>query len=281
MLNKFSMCIFVCIFSLLVFAQQKAPVQISKENAEILKKNEALKPPLLPQEPIVAKEKSDAEDEGLKGKVKQVVDEREEQSGGAREISHVMYFNERGNFLERDYYSQGNLYLITTYGYIDGKRVAKGKYIESENDAALRVAPLKPKNEEPLKKADTRFDYSLEYKYVNGKLAQTQMISNRDEAGMRYVYNHTNNQIEKLVYTKEGDLNQKYLVILDKEGNITEEIFFGLKNVDIYGDSKHRYTYEFDKRGNWIKKTASIELTKNGITSSSPGYVKHRTIIYY
>lgn len=277
MLTKFSKCIFVFVLSSVIFAQQTVPVSVSKENAEILKKNEALRPPLLPQEPIVAKEKSDADDEGLKGKVKQVVDEL----GEARRLSYVMYFSEKGNFIEKDYYSEGNVYLINVYGYLDGKRVVKSKYIESENDNMPRLALPKSKADEPLKKADTRYDYSLEYKYVNGKLAQTRLISNRDEPGMRYVYNHAKNQVERLVYTKEGDLNQKYLVTLDKDGDEIEEIYFGLTNVDIYGDRKYRYTYEFDDRGNWIKKTATGEVTKNGITSALTGYVKYRTITYY
>src|ERR1044072_27530 len=241
MFNKFSLCIFVCVFSLFVFAQQKTPVSISKENAEILKKVAAMRPPLLPQEPVVAKEKSDAEDEGLKGKVKQVIEELEYQSGEARRLSYVAHFNEKGNFIERDYYSQGNVYSIVMYGYMDGKRAAKSKYIESEDDNSPRIAAPQTKTSKPLKEADTRYDYSLEYKYVKGKLAQMQLISNRGEPGMRYVYNHSNNQIERLVYTRDGELNQKYLITLDKDGNEIEETFFGLQTVDIYGDRKYRY----------------------------------------
>lgn len=110
MFNIFLTCTLVCLFSLFGCAQQKITVQISKENAEILKKNEALKPPYLPQQPIVAKEKSDAEDEGLKGKVKQVIEERES-SSGSRKLSDVMFFDERGSFLDRDYFdSMGSLF---------------------------------------------------------------------------------------------------------------------------------------------------------------------------
>jgi hypothetical protein len=281
MFCKILMCLFVGVFALSACAQQKAPAQISKENSEILNKTEALKPPLLPQESIVAKEKTDAEDEGFKGKVKQVIEEWQELSSGVKVILHVMYFNEKGNFVERDYYSQGKPDLIEMYGYIDGKRVVKSKYIESENNTMPRPAVPKNKIEEPLKTADSRYNYSLEYKYVNGNLAQTQMISNRGDLGMRFVYKYTNNQVEKLFYTKEGDLNQKYLVTFDKGGNVVEEIFFGLKNVDIYGDHKQGYKYEFDKLGNWIKQTATRETIKNGISSTMPGYIKYRTIIYY
>lgn len=283
MFCKILTCLFIGVFTLSACAQQKALTQISKENVEILKKTEALKPPLLPQEPVVVKEKTDAEDEGLKGKVKQVIEEWQELSSGSKVISHVMYFNEKGKFVERDYYYQGKPDLIEMYGYIDGKRVVKSKYIESEKDAMAPPPPVMPKSkiEEPLKTADTRYDYSFEYKYVNGRLTEKQLISNRGDLGTRNVYNYANNQVEELVYAKGGDLNQKYLVTFDKDGNEIEKIFFGLKNVDIYGDRKQRYDYEFDNKGNWIKQTATREITRNGTTSTQPGYIKYRTIIYY
>ncbi|HEX8399529.1 MAG TPA: hypothetical protein VF644_18990 [Pyrinomonadaceae bacterium] len=246
-----------------------------------MKKNEALKPPPLPQNPVIAKEKSDAEDEGLKGKVKQVTEELEESSGN-RKLSDVMSFDERGNFLERDYFdSRGNVDSINMYGYIDGKRVVKSKYISHDYDPPAPPPLKKTETGDPVKKADTRYDYSFQYKYANGKLTERQLISNTDELVTRYVYNHSNDKIEKLVYSKNGDLNQKFSVALDKNGNVIEEVFFGLKNADIYGDSKYFYTYEFDGRGNWIKKTATGELIRNGKVSAIPKYVKYRTIIYY
>ena len=195
-----------------------------------------------------------------------------------------MYFNEKGNFVERDYYSDGNLYLIMMYGYIDGKRVGKSKYYDSESDnppPPPKPAPQPARSDELLKPADTRYEHSLEYKYVNGKLSEKRLFSNRGELGMRYVYNHTPNQVEELVYTKEGNLNQKFLVTFDKDGNAIEKIFFGLTNYDFYGDHKQRYTNEFDNQANWIKQTATAEVTKNGVSKPKPSYEKYRTITYY
>ena len=71
MFNKLSAYIFICVFSSLIFAQDRVPASTSKSNPETQKKVEPVKPPALPQAPVVAKEKSDAADEGLKGKVKQ------------------------------------------------------------------------------------------------------------------------------------------------------------------------------------------------------------------
>ena len=255
-------------------------------DAEMQKKVEAMKPAALPQAPVVPKLKSDAEDEGLKGKVKKIAQESEDLSGTSsvqgRKLSSVTYFNEKGNYLERDLYdSQGNPFQITMYGYIDGKRVSNSKTIRYEYDPPAPMAMPKAKSEEPIKKADDRYEYSFEYKYAGGKLAEKQMFFNNGKKGMRYVYNRVNNQVEELVYTTEGELNQKYLVTLDKDENEIEEIKFGLSNYKFYGDRKYRYVYEFDEKGNWIKRTTLTEVTENGVASFKPTSVTYRTITYF
>jgi hypothetical protein len=254
-------------------------------DAEIHRKYEEMKPLPLPQTPKVVKETSDAQDDGLKGKVKKIVEEREEISEGRielRKISHVYFYNESGNFIESDYYDwKGNPFEIVVYGYIDGKRVSTSKSTSYEYDPPP-AAPSKPKFDDgnPVK-PDNRYQRSYEYKYVNGNLVEEQLVSNSGKKGMRYVYNRKENQIETLVFTSEGELNQKYLATIDKNGNEIEEILFGLKNKDIYGDRKYRYNYEFDKQGNWIKMVATIETNENGVTSFKSAYVKYRTITYW
>jgi hypothetical protein len=148
--------------------------------AELQRKFEAMKPPALPQEPVVTKEKTDAQDENLKGKVKRIVAESEDLSGTwsvqGRKPSSVTYFNEKGNYVERDLYdSQGKPFQITMYGYIDGKRVSNSKTTNYEYDPPPMAMP-KSKTDEPVKKSDPRYEYSFEYKYEDGKLAEKQMF---------------------------------------------------------------------------------------------------------
>lgn len=250
----------------------------------IQKKYETMKPAPLPQEPVVPKVKSDAEDEGLKGKIKKIVEEREDIHEGnvqKKEISHVYYFNQSGNFTQRDYYdSQGNPFQITVYGYIDGKRVSKSKTVRYEYDPPPMAAPKNNNNESQLKR-DLRYDYGYEYQYSDGYLAEETLILNNGNKGMRYVYNHKNNQIEKLVYTTDGELNQKYLSLLDDNGNEIEKITFDLSKAQYYGNRKYRYEYEFDAKGNWIKQTGKKEVIENGVASYKIEYVKYRTITYW
>lgn len=223
-------------------------------DAELQKKFEAMKPPALPQEPVAAKEKTDAEDENLKGKVKKIVQDSEDLSGTwsvqGRKPSSVTYFNEKGNYVERDLYdSQGNPFQITMYGYIDGKRVSNSKMTNYEYSPPIMALP-KGKVEEPVKKPDPRYEFSFEYKYKDGKLIEDKWIFSSGKPWLRYVYNYADNQVEQIVYDEKDKLNQKYLVTLDKDGNEIEKTSYGVTK--IYPDQRYRYTYEFDDKGNWI-----------------------------
>ena len=254
-------------------------------DAELQKNFEALKPPALPQEPVAARKTTDAEDENLKGKVKKIVSESEDLSGTwsvqGRKLSSVTYFNDKGNYIQRDSYdSQGNAFQITMYGYIDGRRVSNSKVARREYDPPPMAIP-KPKSEEPVRKPDSRYEYSFDYKYKDGKLIERQMVYSNGKKGLRYVSNYTENQVEKLVYTAEGELNQKYLYTFDKNGNEIEQTNFGLSNYKFYGDKKYLYTYEFDGKGNWTKRTASMETTENEVASFKPSSGSYRTISYF
>lgn len=253
-------------------------------DAEIQQKYEDAKPELLPQEPIVPKVKPDTEDERLKGRVKKIVEEREDIREGnvqKKEISHVYYFNQSGNFTQRDYYdSQGNPFQLTVYGYIDGRRVSKSKIIEHEYDPPPVAAP-KSLNNTSQAKRDLRYDYGYEYQYLNGYLAEKTLILNNGNKGMRYVYNRKGKEIEELVYTAEGELNQKYLSLLDENGNEIEKTTFDLSKAQYYGNRKYRYEYEFDSQGNWIKQIGKKEIIENGVASFKIEYVKYRIITYW
>lgn len=260
---------------------------ISQEdiNADIRRKFDSIKPSPLPQEPVVKKLKSDAEDEGLKGKVKQIVLESEDLSGTwsvqGRKLASETNFNKNGNRVDSIFYSSKLVPSgATVWGYIDGKRVFKTETIRDETGPPPMAMP-KAKIDENLPKPDPRYQYSYEYKYVDGRLSEMQLISNIGRIVSRTVYNYSKNQVERLVFTPEGNLNQKYLVTLDEKGNGIEEINFGLANFKYYGDRKYRYSYEFDKQGNWIKKTTTMEVLENGVTLFKPYSVYYRTITYW
>lgn len=254
-------------------------------DAEFKRKYEEMKPLPLPQTPAVIRLTSDAQDEGLKGNVWKIVEESENKGSNSsvlgRKMSSIEYYDKGGALTQRDSYDyRGNPFEITIYGYIDGKRVSKSKMTSYEYDPPPMMVPAKPSSK-PEPKRDPRYDYSFDFKYENGKIVERQMIFSNGKKGMRYVYKHSPNQFERLVYTEEGTLNQRYVSILDANGNEIEKTNFGLANFHIYGDRKYKYAYEFDSKGNWIKKVTSTEVKENGVTRWEPSYITYRTITYY
>lgn len=253
--------------------------------AALRAKYEALKPAPLPQTPVVPKLKSDVQDGRLRGKVRKVVVESEDQSGTwsaqGRNLGSVEYYDENGAMTQSDSYdSHGNPFEIRVYGYINGKRVSNSNTASYEYDPPPMAAPPTSKLG-PQRATDKRYEYSYVYKYLSGNLVEMQMIYSDGRKGMRYVYKHSPNRLEEHAYSEDGKLNQRYLSILDAAGNEIEKTDFGLMNFDVYGDRKYKSTYEVDAAGNWIKQVTLKEVKVKNVTSWQPAHTTYRTITYY
>lgn len=239
----------------------------------------------LPQEPVAKRLRSDAEDEGLKGRVKTVLTEREDLSGtwavSGRKPSSMEYYNEQGNLIKTESYDyRGNPSDITVYGYLDGDRVSHSNSIDYEyNPPPMMIAAAAaPGQAKP--KYDPRYSYKFKFKYdEKGNLKEKVWYSNDGALWMRYTYNYKGNQKEELIYDENGALNQKSLYTLDDKGNEIEEINYEIKDNSV--SDKYSYSYEFDAKGNWIKKTTSEWVTKDGKSQLVPSNVTYRTITYY
>jgi hypothetical protein len=251
--------------------------------AELKRKVAEATPSPLPQEPVAKKAKSDAQDEGLKGKVKTVFTESEDLSGAGsvsgRKPTSMDYYNERGNLTKQELYDyRGNPYDIIVYGYLDGDRVALFKTIQYEYNPPPMMMPTVPG--QPPPKSDPRYSRKQKYKYDNkGRLIEKALSGNDDRLWLRYVFKYQDNTREEAVYDEKGVLNQKYLVTYDDKGNEQEKtIFDGKDNAVI---EKFSYVYEFDDKGNWIKRTTSRWTTKDGKSAFTPYSIDYRTITYY
>jgi hypothetical protein len=258
------------------------PVEVALERERRIA---AATPSPLPQDETAdAKLKTDAEDEGLKGKVKTVFVERQDLSGTwtvqRRRPSQIVSYNERGNVTKKaDYDYRGNLFQIRTYGYIDGERASNDKTIQNEYDPPAMVIAA-PAGESKTK-YDPRYSFKYKYKYDGqGRLVEEAWHGNSGKLWLRYVYNYKGaNERETLVYSQNGSLNQKYAATLDARGNMIEESSFNTKTGAV--NNKYAYTYEFDPHGNWIKQTTSKWGTKDGKTQFLPYSITYRTITYY
>ncbi len=251
--------------------------------AAVRKNVEAASPAPLPQEPVVKRPKSDAGDEGLKGKVKTVFTESEDLSGTwsvqGRKPSSMEYYNEQGNLTKRESYDyKGNLDDITVYGYLDGERVSLIGSIGHEYNPPPMMVASAPGAAKP--KYDPRYSYKFKFKYDGGgRLLEKAWYMSSGEPWLRYVYNYKGNQKEELVYSADGSLNQKYLYTLDDKGNEVEEVIYETKDNSVR--SKYSYSYEFDAKGNWTKRVSSKWGTKDGKEGYQPSSVYYRTLTYY
>ncbi len=258
-------------------------VSDSEVKAEIQRKFEEATPKDLPQEPILKNLQSDAEEENLKGNVKKIIDESENITDDVnkknRRISETSEYNKLGNLIKKvriDY--RGNPDSITVYGFIDGKRVSKSGYVKYPYNPPPPMAAPSAQAEPP---ADSRYSMSYEKKYKDGKLVEEVLYRSNGKVITRTTYEYKDNQYEQSVYTADSKLNQKYVYVIDKNGQIVQRSDFDVLPNKPYGDKKYSYVYEYDKQGNWIKKTTSKEVTENGKTFFKPLYVYYRTITYY
>jgi YD repeat-containing protein len=239
-------------------------------------------PDPLPQEPAAKKLKSDAEDEGLKGRVKIVTTEEEDLSGtwvvGKRKPSSTYYYNDQGNIVKKELYDyRGNPMDITVYGYIDGDRVSQSKSIRYEYDPPPIMSRPGPAGSET--KRDPRYSSKYKYKYDDrGNLTEKEMYLNDGKLWMRFVYKYKDSQKEESVYSSDGSLNQKYLSRLDVKENVIERTDFNVKDNSVR--NKYSYTYEFDAKGNWTKRVTNKWVTKDDKTSFEPAWITYRTITY-
>ena len=252
--------------------------------AAMQKKIAEATPSPLPQEPIAPKLKSDAGDEGLKGKVKVVAEESEDLSGtwtvGRRKPSHTSYYNERGNLVRTVMFDwKGNPFDFTAFGYIDGVRASKLNSIRYEYDPPpmMMASPAG----EPARKLDPRYSYKLAYKYDDkGRLVERLRYWNDGRLGSRTVINYKDDKRETLSYGVNGELNNKYVETLDAKGNVVETAYYDTK-ADTVRD-RYSYVYDsFDAQGNWTKKTSSKWVAKEGQGQFVPGSVAYRTITYF
>ncbi len=129
------------VFSLSIFAQKDKNVSKSPKEKS---KAEEFGLSDLPQTPRVIKEATDAQDQGLKGKVRKVVEDTKSFSGPwskhGRKLSGIIYFDENGFYLRKENYSLGKNDSTYLYGYIDSKRVSKTIYPTKNLDKTFRVA---------------------------------------------------------------------------------------------------------------------------------------------
>jgi hypothetical protein len=236
-------------------------------------------PEALPQAPIAPKPKSDAEDEGLKGRVKIVTEERLEWKyrnfPKRRQIQSETLYNERGNKIKKTGFGNGVPFDIDVYGYLDNMRVSRNGFVYTKESGVVQAVKIgEPKT--PPQTADERYDSRYEYKYENGFLKEEAVYQNDGDLSRRIVHNRSGNKIETSYYDDAGKVYLTYTYQLDAKGNVTEEQGYDVNAKKI--QYRYAYKYEtFDAQGNWTKRTASEWKTRAFVPTS----LEYRMITYY
>lgn len=220
--------------------------------AIVAKRIQEVTPESLPQTSIVKKLKTDAEDEGLKGKVKSVT-ETEEDLAGTRAISGIKmssedFYSENGSQVKHIYYDyRGNPSSVQVFGFIDGFKVSKsGSPVIYEYNPppaapiALSTVPPKAIIQKPV---DTRYSVKYEYKYDDkGRLQEIIRYRNSGEMNGKTVYLYDGNKLDETSYDKEGKITFKTIEVFDDKGNTIEKTYVRQNTKLPY--SKYTYTYE-------------------------------------
>jgi hypothetical protein len=255
---------------------------IDKKTA-IAKKLQEVTPNALPQLPVVKKTKSDAEDDGLKGKVRLVSESREDltktSNSSGMKLSFENYYDERGNQVKYIYYDyRSNPDSITVYGFIDGMRVSDTGWMHYEYNPP--PPPIIPAVKETPKPIDLRYGIKYEYKYdEKNRLKEISTYNNKGEFNSRIIYIYIGNKLEKTSYGRDAKVNSKTIEIFDDKGNLIETTRVGNEK---YPDSKYIYTYEsFDKKGNWTKRKVSGKAGQYNGGYKDLQYIEYRTITYF
>ena len=255
----------------------------SEVSAKLAEEIARAEPDPLPQQPVAARVSTDARDNGLRDRVKSVLEESQDLSGTwliqTRKRESFETYNEQGNLTRRESYdNKGSLFFIAAFGYIDGYRVSKGRPVRRENDPPLRI--VSTPSVAGAKQSDPPYQIRYESKYDDQKrLIESNWFRSNGDRFRRLVYHYTENQLEGLVYSEDGSLNQRYISKIDKQGDEIERTVYDPR--DGAPGKTYAYTYEFDSRGNWTKRTTSNLVTKDGKSEREPLSVRFRQITYF
>jgi hypothetical protein len=257
-----------------------------KLTPEPWKRIEAESPKPLPQSPVVKRETSDAQDDGLKGKVKRVINEyrsyTDVYANRGRVISNIDDYDQSGNQTRNVNFANGGmLYGIDVYGYINGWRVSLDKTVGGSYGRYTEIGAPPPKPNPATQKPDERYTYKYEYSYTDGNLTLMRMFHNDGKRGMYYKYSTSPTERSTSAFTEDDEHNWRTIYKLDEKGN---EIQW--TNVDVrkvYGSDKvYRIDNKtFDKAGNWTHRTRYEVKTIDGKPTETLISEEFRTITYH
>lgn len=196
-------------------------------------------------------------------------------------VSYLEHLNEKATFnycenglpIEYRYRSDGSLNYKTTYAYNElGQSIEHKRFLP---DGSLFYMETYIYDEFGQRIQANRYspDGSLSYKetYIYDQFGQRIHFSRCFPDGSLdfkhiYVYDEFGNRIEHHTYRNE---NKRYSRIYDEQGKLTSYVFYRQDGTV----EKTIHDYEYDKHGNWIRKTMFV--------GENPRLITLRKIEYY
>ena len=168
-------------------------------------------------------------------------------------IKQIWTYNNSGQIIQMQYYTKENK---ADWRYI---------YTYNTNGNRVMMESYKP---------DSTFYSKTTYSFDNkgnetGYLLQTKGYANSSE---KYTWDTNGNKTEEIWMDGKNEITFRHVYVYDGKGNVIEEQVF--KKQDINFTSKATYKYEYDTKGNWIKRT---KYTADGIEFD----IAERKIMYY
>lgn len=237
----------------------------------------------LPQTDKPSKSKSDLEDKNVRGRAKNIIEEREyfDETGSSegRHFRSIIDYNNRGDRTKAVYFGDNGFpYEVSMFGYLDGARV--NHFTTIYEDSGIIVGGAIAGDEPQMGgKPDPRYNYKYVYQYSSGKLVSQQTFHSDGTKWLSYVYHRTGNQIEELIYSSNGKLNQKYITVLDSKGDEIERRDIAVINLPRADRIFRIVTDTKDGHGNWTKRT--FFKVESGSAQKLPYRIEYRTITYF
>lgn len=244
-------------------------------------------PSPLPQSPVVSRIGSDAKDDGLKGRVKTLLEEMEyldkTEYPAERHKSREQQFGNDGNLVKATFYDyRGNPSFIVVYGYLDSKRVSKaGPSIRHSYDPPPLMAP--PGTSKPEPKGDDRYTSAWEYKYDKaGHIIEELRYNNAGLANYRTSYEYGDKTEKRMSCNVpcSGSAFRNFSS-LDADGRVIK-LESDNPQTMMDPDSVTTFRYlEFDSAGNWTKReaTGTRSISRDG--TKPIHYIEYRTFTYF
>ena len=209
---------------------------------------------------------------------------------GAQSVRLVRTYDAAGRLtVERLYDSADTLWRTTDYSYdAEGHRILA---VSTDADGDLWFRDVYRPNPDGTTARVDHHDpdgtllHSASFTYDGqGRIARRSLSDADGSAisGNTYMYGPTGDVIEVATQGRSGSLVSRWLFQHDEHGNEREWMEIGAGGAL---RKKEIYAYEYDERGNWLKRVTSEWVPRPGATDEAgifePAEAVYRTLTYY